>query len=226
LVLVLLLFVLGSFHFYHDAKVNQKDLAKTKHTLFSRTCFRCWLWQWTRGPCTSILFTLIWGVLVGVGMFVVLQYAVWPADVPVAVDRDQWVLSRDLSDQWHAEYLQRGLVYVAESPVYGHGVGRAWPASYRLGSSDEYFNPENQYLQIAIELGIPGALMWFGLLGFVCILAWKSVDGRMLVLGVVWLGIMGLVLHSMMESMSWYSLMLVLGLAVGIQRHKFDRIAR
>jgi O-antigen ligase len=45
-----------------------------------------------------------------------------------------------------------------ESPIIGKGAAYVGPGSHRDGGLA--FNPENQYLQILIEFGIIGFLLW------------------------------------------------------------------
>ena len=69
------------------------------------------------------------------------------------------------------QFYQRGLSLIAARPL-GYGTG-AFAQAYRENAADDACpttsNPHNQYLLIAIQVGLPGLLLWLALLG----MAWR-----------------------------------------------------
>ena len=57
----------------------------------------------------------------------------------------------------------------------GQGAGSVGPASVHTG--DDGYNPENNYLQIAIEYGVIGVLLWLWCRACVVWVVWRRVDG-------------------------------------------------
>lgn len=70
------------------------------------------------------------------------------------------IFVRESSTDAHAALLKKGLRVAAENPL-GIGLGKVGPASVRYG---EKFLTENWYLQIAIEMGWLGLLIFLGML--------------------------------------------------------------
>ncbi|MEI7477431.1 MAG: O-antigen ligase family protein [bacterium] len=64
------------------------------------------------------------------------------------VAKDQ-VINRQFSNTGHIQLLKQGRTYFAQHWITGMGAGSIGPASHWIGGLN--FNPENQYLQIAIE---------------------------------------------------------------------------
>lgn len=215
-------------------KQTKKDQANRVQTLFS------WLASGVKNSsvvrASGLLFGAgVWWVCATIGLI----HLAGPVDVPQAADRDQGVFSRDLSDQGHYELLVEWIQKVWQSPRVGYGVASVWPGAYRTQeaiSTQEYdqtnvYHPENQYIQIMMELGIVGFAIWMGLwivVGRNIMKRWKN-DGMYVLLGAVGLAIAWLVLHSMMESMSIYPWMLMMGAYLWSstqmsQNHKTDRL--
>lgn len=162
--------------------------------------------------------------IVGILVTIWLVYLAGPVDVPQAADRDQGVFTRDLSDKGHVELLIEWIEKVWQSPRTGYGVASVWPGAYRVKDAENaiVYHPENQYIQILMEVGIVGFALWVwlwivvGRNGIKRWSGWNS-DGVYLLLGAAWLAIAWLVLHSMMESMSIYPWMLMMGAWLGSQ---------
>lgn len=190
-----------------------------------------------RTPATTNSYSSVWcsvvSLFVAVWLWMIatigLIRVAWPVDVPQAADRDQGVLMRDLSDKGHVELLIEWIQKVWQSPRTGYGVASVWPGAYRAedGENTIVYHPENQYIQILMEVGIIGFVLWVAL--------WVAVgrngirrrngrnsDGTYLLLGAVWLGIVWLVLHSMMESMSIYPWMLMMGARLGYATKQYQ----
>lgn len=144
---------------------------------------------------------------------------------------------RQFSNTGHINAFFESLDILKTHRLRGLGAGTAWPASHQLGV---WFNPENQYLQIWIEYGIFGFLTWFAYYVYFNI-SWLIHNGRNNVknyrqdtnilhwdnhrlallafnIGLIWLSICGLVLHSLGDKMSFWPLMLFYGLWLGTRK--------
>ena len=100
-----------------------------------------------------------------------------------------------------------------------YGLGSAGPAVHR----DGIYLPENHYLQILLDIGIPWLLLWLGVLGSI---VYKTIDYRLQITGnnvyivllIFWLiGLLveGLFLHVFEDSMVNYMFLVVLGISLG-----------
>ncbi len=158
-----------------------------------------------------IIFTWIFGFL----MFYVL--------------RSRLVI-REYSNTWHIKMTLRGINMFLDKPLLGNGATTAWPWSYQLWNKELEFNPENQFLQILDEFGIIGWAWWFVLYWFLIFTAYKPLvfiiknssskhkKAKKITLltawtiiafavGMIWLSISGLVLHSFIDRMIVYPMM-------------------
>lgn len=141
------------------------------------------------------------------------------------------VINREFSNTWHVQLLKQWREYFSQNPILGMGAGSVWPASHW----EEWlnFNPENQFLQIAIEFGIIGFILWmiiyvwFHLLGYNILrkqrknkhfsaAAWNVIA---MSIWILWLSISWLVLHSFTDRMIVYPFMLVFGIVYYIYKH-------
>lgn len=137
-------------------------------------------------------------------------------------------LSRQYSDTGHVNEINIALNKISEKPILWRWPASAWPASHHLEVGKEY-NPENQYLQIRIEYGLLWFLGWMYLYIFLHIIGYKSykevINGNhskkakeygillaALSLGLLWLSIEGLVLHSFVDRMIVYPFMAIFGI--------------
>ncbi len=139
------------------------------------------------------------------------------------IAKDQ-VIHREFSNTWHIQLLVQGWNYFASHPILGMWAWSVWPASHRAEGLN--FNPENQFLQIAIEFWIIGFIIWMTIylrlhkIGYDVIRTqWKnkkiSIESRYLIafsIGMLWLSISWLVLHSFTDRMIIYPFMLVWGI--------------
>lgn len=144
--------------------------------------------------------------------------------------------SRAFSDQGHLSFFVQGVQLLMSHPWLGMGGSSVWPWSHQFGV---WFNPENQFLQIMIEYGVPGFLCRFLFYWYVLICAYKSYFTLRLSVshhrifsesyGVYWvffalclwlfgLALEGMVLHSFADRMIIYPLMALLGLVLGFLR--------
>lgn len=138
------------------------------------------------------------------------------------------ILNRQYSNTWHMKEIQIALQKVWESPFFGKWAASAGPASHHLWKWKEY-NPENQYLQIWIEYGLLAFVGWMFLyiyLHMIWFWAWK--DWKMVKqtknmsrlslimiafsIGLFWLSIEWMVLHSFVDRMIVYPFVVLLGL--------------
>lgn len=137
-------------------------------------------------------------------------------------------LSRQYSDTGHVNEINIALEKVSEKPILWRWAASAWPASHHLAKGEEY-NPENQYLQIRIEYGLLWFLGWMYLYVFLQVIGYKAYKettnsnyskkvkeyGILLAalsLGLFWLSIEGLVLHSFVDRMIVYPFMAIFGI--------------
>lgn len=144
------------------------------------------------------------------------------------------IISREFSNTGHFRLIVQALNTIWERPLWWQGAGTAWPASHQVEGIKAY-NPENQYLQIWIEYG----LLWFigrlFLYGYLHHIAYKSYEeerntdskitkNRKLYgtivfafgVGILWLSIEGLVLHSFVDRMIVYPFMALFAIAYGL----------
>jgi hypothetical protein len=69
------------------------------------------------------------------------------------------IIVRTSSTQGHYERTWDGIVYSLKNPL-GYGIGNAGPASSRFNADNIGWIPENWYLQIALELGFFGLILY------------------------------------------------------------------
>ena len=144
------------------------------------------------------------------------------------------IISREFSNTGHFKMVVEALNKIWERPLRWQGAGTAGPASHQVEWIKAY-NPENQYLQIWLEYG----LLWFigrlYLYGYLHRIAYKSYEEEkktdskitkkrklygMIVfafwVGILWLSIEGLVLHSFVDRMIVYPFMALFAIAYGL----------
>lgn len=73
------------------------------------------------------------------------------------------LLLRASSSQGHLERSWDGVIHTFQNPL-GHGIGNAGPASARFNADLIGWIPENWYLQISLELGVLGVILFIGIL--------------------------------------------------------------
>lgn len=135
------------------------------------------------------------------------------------------IMNRWYSNYGHMTMLQLGREMFAEQPLRWNGWATAWPWSHRWGIA---FNPENQFLQVMIEFGLLWALpriFMFGWFSIRWVLVWtrkrhkREPDRNLLGLsiGMLWLAICGMVLHSFSDRMVVYPFMLLYGIVATVR---------
>ncbi len=144
------------------------------------------------------------------------------------------IITREFSNTGHFRLLAEGFKKIGERPLWWQGAGTAGPASHQVEGIKAY-NPENQYLQIWLEYG---ALWFIGrlfLYGYLHWIAYKSYEeerktddkitkkrklyGTIVFafgVGILWLSIEGLVLHSFVDRMIVYPFMALFAIAYGL----------
>ena len=144
--------------------------------------------------------------------------------------RDQ-IINRDFSNTGHLKNIEIALTKIKNHPWFGDGPGTAWPASHHLGEGKEY-NPENQFLQIWIEYGVFWFIGWMAIYLRFLWIWWKALQKSFqekatkhqrylwyvlfcLSLGIFWLSICWLVLHSFVDRMIVYPFMAMFWLVYG-----------
>ncbi len=141
------------------------------------------------------------------------------------------VINREFSNTGHIQLFLQWWEYFSNNRLFWMWAWSVWPASHRLWWLA--FNPENQFLQIAIEFWI----IWF--IGWMLIYLWfhflwystlaKNRNNRNLPqhawhliaasIGILWLSISGMVLHSFTDRMIVYPFMLVFWIIYYIYKH-------
>lgn len=112
---------------------------------------------------------------------------------------------RASSTQGHFERTRDAIVYTLKNPL-GYGIGNAGPASTRFNEDQIGWITESWYLQIAIELGVLGALLFIAILGTTLGLLWQYYEVNnntmafALFLGLTAICITSFFLHSWEES--------------------------
>jgi len=141
--------------------------------------------------------------------------------------RDQ-IIHRQFSNTGHLTNIKVALDKIKNKPRFGEWPGTAWPASHHLWE-DKQYNPENQFLQIWIEYWIFWFIarmiiyLWFLWIGYDSLR--KSFQEKYtkqqkylsyvlfsLSLGIFWLWICWLVLHSFVDRMIVYPFMAMFGI--------------
>ncbi len=121
------------------------------------------------------------------------------------------------SDQIRLKSLEGGVATVVENPL-GKGLGAAGPASYYAAKS---LITENWYLQIAIEIGLVGLILFLAFLGFNAIsllregLSSQNLASISLFASIVGLASTNMFLHSFSDSTLAIVLFAILGIHHG-----------
>lgn len=205
-------------------------------------------WFWRGVYALNVIFTysraawgswiielwILWAVTYRKQMYFFVKKFLLPAFlILMAVARiakDQ-VINREFSNTWHVQLLIQWWHYFSDNRLLGMGAWSVWPASHRAWWLS--FNPENQFLQIAIEFGIIWFLIWMTIylrlhkIGFDTIRTqWKqkklSLESRYAIafsIGMLGLSISGMVLHSFTDRMIVYPFMLVGGVIYYLLLH-------
>jgi len=179
----------------------------------------------------SIVWTLSRWVLVGVGVQLLLlvwlfkpQWKRWLGRIIGGGVGAVVLLSvlKPASTLGHLTAWTDWLQAFVEQPL-GYGLGSAWPAVHRNG----VYLPENHYLQLLLDIWVPGLLLWMWVIIGVIVCGWyrkvtetsDEVKLRMLLLiGLLWLLVEGLFLHVFEDSMVNYLFLVVVGVVVWIQK--------
>ena len=144
------------------------------------------------------------------------------------------IISREFSNTWHLRSVIEAVQKISDRPIWWLGAWSAGPASFYVWEWKEY-NPENQYLQIWLEYWIFGFAGWLYLYLYMHWIGYKAYEEEkeqknkiikktrfywLIVfafsLGILWLSIEGIVLHSFVDRMIVYPFMALFGLSYGI----------
>jgi hypothetical protein len=98
---------------------------------------------------------LLW--VIGIGMIGTISIAI----IKPAIVSD--IILRASSTQGHYERTWDGILYSFKNPL-GYGIGNAGPASSRFNADKIGWIPENWYLQISLELGLLGLILYVTML--------------------------------------------------------------
>jgi O-antigen ligase len=117
------------------------------------------------------------GAMVGLLVIAAAAYQWVPSfaarlDQTVAETREYQAAPRESSMGFRLHYLKRSLQAVAERPLVGAGTGGWGEAFYEATVNDPPFlhdrrhtHPHNEYLHLAVQLGLGGLLLFAGMLG-------------------------------------------------------------
>lgn len=134
----------------------------------------------------------------------------------------QQIFARTYSNTGHVAMLVQAVDMIWASPWLWYGWATAWPGSHR---NWEWFNPENQFLQLWVEFGLGWFILWTLLFASIIWLWWKYRHDPVVLavwVGMTWLWISGLVLHSFADRMVVYPWMMLVGVVIA---HHFTRIS-
>lgn len=122
------------------------------------------------------------------------------------------------STSGHRTALQEWLHALRQQPR-GYGLGMAWPSVHY----EWVYLPENQYMQIVLDLGIPWFLLWCSVWWIVMQQAWQTYRSHdqknnslliLLFFGICWLFVEWMFLHVREDSMVNYLLLGFFGLVL------------
>lgn len=128
----------------------------------------------------------------------------------------QQIFARTYSNTGHIAMVVQAIEMIQTSPWIWYGGASAWPWSHQF---DQWFNPENQFLQLRIEFGIWWFILRTLLFGSIIWLWRKHPNQPLLVsisLWMVWLGVSGMVLHSFADRMVVYPWMMLAWVVISI----------
>lgn len=131
---------------------------------------------------------------------------------------------RQFSNTWHINALITSIHAVQEHPLLGRGPWSVWPASHHFGM---WYNTENQFLQVIIEYGLVWSLWWMIMfMGIIVAGVWlrsrrttSSKQSDYLIaysIGMVWLALSWIVLHSWVDRMVVWPMMILIWLSWGV----------
>lgn len=179
----------------------------------------------------SALRTLSRGVWVGIGVQVFLLIWLFKPWWKKRLGRLVWIglagiiwlsVLKPASTIGHLNAWTEGRQDFIVQPL-GHGLGSAWPAIHR----DGVYLPENHYLQLLLDIGIPWLLLRLWVVWGVIVCGWNrnlendvSILRMFLLLGFVGLLVEGLFLHVFEDSMVNYLFLVVVGIVVGMQKRR------
>ena len=143
----------------------------------------------------KLIWTTIWFIILFIGLFVLNK-------------------ARPLSTFDHFALTKLGILYVKDNPLW-YGLWTAWPSAFYTANTNNLREikkkvPENTYLQIAIDMGVIGVILFVVIL-FYIIKLWlvpkNSLENnlkRYSIYGFIWLLVAGFFLHIFGDSMVVY----------------------
>lgn len=157
------------------------------------------------------------------------------------IGREQ-IIHRDFSNTGHMEHTLRAIIKVAQKPLRWRGAGKAGPATHHEKTKEDY-NPENQFLQVWIEYGFLGFAGWLFVylylhwIGYRAIktLSIKKLPNKIeqyawvviaFSIGMLWLSICGMVLHSFVDRMIVYPMMALFGYMYGMYAYNLGSMKK
>lgn len=138
----------------------------------------------------------------------------------IANSSNQILERPEVSDAAHAESLQTGLASLMSNPL-GQGLGSAGPASFRGESA---VIPENHYLQIALETGVLGLLLFVAVQIALAARLWGvrllSKTAEPLLATLAGIAVVNLFLHGWADSSTALTFWTLAGLTIGANHHE------
>lgn len=234
-------FLVAFFPLFYIFFLQRKSLRKT----------RFWRWVFALNIILTFSRAARWAWIIELIILGVLSYrknikkyalkVLLPMIIVLAaiafIGRSQ-IIDRSFSNTWHVQLFVEGWHMFTESPLIGKWAGHVGPASHWDGGLA--FNPENQYLQILIEFGIIGFILWMAIYLFLnwvgirdFLKLWKSKEKQLpqhyqmimaMSVGMIGLSICGLVLHSFTDRMIVYPMMAMFGLILAYHNDKLGKL--
>jgi O-antigen ligase len=141
-----------------------------------------------------------------------LQYYVLHQSDP---NQNNAALGKQASTSAHLSAFNEGLKHLQASPL-GSGLGSAGPASYHTKSP---FIPESYYLQIGIETGVVGLILFLAIIVQLARQLWRTRQQSPapgLIGALVGLSIVNLVLHGWADASTAFVFWIVAGVVIGV----------
>jgi hypothetical protein len=138
-----------------------------------------------------------------------------------AVDRlASGVNGTDVSTQEHRSRLAQTTGYVITHPL-GSGLGSAAIIAQRFEGAQESLTPENTYVQLGLEIGVAGALLFIAFVVSVFVSLWSTrfgVESALApALGIAGVALGGIVLQTFTELQTTWPLLALAGVAANVR---------
>lgn len=159
--------------------------------------------------CGLILFFKNWKIIKKYMLYITIPIFIFLILIFINLNTITNILIKPSSTQGHFERSMDGIIYSLKQPL-GHGIGRAGPASTYTDDVQKIgWIPESWYLQISLELGILGLLLFLIIMYLILYHSFqKNIYISLSLLSIL---IMCVFLHSLEESATSLTLFTFLG---------------